>query len=359
MRTTLLVAALALFTANVASAQLPACPSGTTLRGTFNGTLVAADPDQTGRLFRDGVPDVCPGTPPTSTIAGTYNYDIYNFTNASASSQCITVVFDAMTCTGTNFLFVGTYSPSFNPANILQNVLGDIGGSPNPTASYGVTVPANAAFQVVVSEVTAGAGCVGYQFGVCSAAPIPVELTRFDATVSGRDVVLEWETASETNNAGFEVQVRSQAENGWRVLGFVEGHGTTTEANTYSYVASGLAPGTHVFRLRQVDYDGTTAMLPEVEVTLEVAGTHLLSNAYPNPFNPQARFELAVARTQEVEIGVYDALGRQVATLFNGTMEANQNHAFTFEANNLPSGLYVIRAVGETFSDARSVTLLR
>ncbi|MDX1440231.1 MAG: hypothetical protein R3284_10040, partial [Rubricoccaceae bacterium] len=86
------------------------------------------------------------------------------------------------------------------------------------------------------------------------AATVPVELTSFDAQVSGDDVVLSWETASETNNAGFEVQLKQG--NDWQVLGFVEGNGTTTEAQTYSYRAEDMDVGTHTFRLKQIDYDG-------------------------------------------------------------------------------------------------------
>ncbi|HYE96905.1 MAG TPA: T9SS type A sorting domain-containing protein [Rubricoccaceae bacterium] len=186
---------------------------------------------------------------------------------------------------------------------------------------------------------------------------VPVELVRFDATTSGRDVTLAWETASETNNAGFEVQMlRGDA---WTVLAFVEGHGTTTEAQAYAYTAQGLLPGTHSFRLRQVDFDGAFAYSPEVEATVGVPGSHLLTEAYPNPFNPQATFTLSVAQGQHVRVALYDALGREVAVLFDGEVEADQARAFTIDGSGLPSGLYVYRAVGEGFADAGRVMLVK
>ena len=88
-------------------------------------------------------------------------------------------------------------------------------------------------------------------------------------------------------------------------------------------------------------------------------GTHNLSSIYPNPFNPQANFTLEVAEQQSVRIAVYDALGREVAMLFNGTLTAGPEHAFTFDGAGLPSGVYMVRAVGEQFTDVRRVTLMK
>ena len=88
-------------------------------------------------------------------------------------------------------------------------------------------------------------------------------------------------------------------------------------------------------------------------------GTHNLSAVYPNPFNPQANFTLEVAEQQSVRIAVYDALGREVATLFNGTLTAGTEHAFVIDGAGLPSGVYMVRATGEQFTDVRRVTLMK
>ena len=186
---------------------------------------------------------------------------------------------------------------------------------------------------------------------------IPVELVSFDAQVNGSDVVLNWETSSETNNAGFEVQMM-QGED-WNVLGFVEGNGTTTETQTYSFTANGIDVGTHSFRLKQIDFDGAFEYSPEVEATIEVVGTHQLSNAYPNPFNPQSQFNLAVARDQRVTAELYNVLGQRVATLFDGSVEANRTQVVQIEGADLASGVYVVRITGETFSDVLRVTLTK
>lgn len=186
---------------------------------------------------------------------------------------------------------------------------------------------------------------------------IPVELTSFTAQANGNSVHLAWQTASETNNAGFEVQMlRSDT---WTPLGFVEGNGTTAEAQSYAFDANDLNVGTHIFRLKQVDFDGAFEYSAEVEAIVEVVGTHQLSAAYPNPFNPQSRFRLAVAQDQHVTATLYNALGRRVSVLFNGQIKAQTARVFTIGGEALPSGTYFVRVSGETFVDALQVTLAK
>ena len=188
-------------------------------------------------------------------------------------------------------------------------------------------------------------------------AIVPVELVSFDAVVSGMDVSLNWATASETNNAGFEVQV--QNGEGWNAMGFVDGHGTTTEAQTYSFTAEDLGVGTHTFRLKQIDFDGAFEYHGNVEVTVETPGTHLITSAYPNPFNPQSQFTLAVATAQHVRIEAFNTLGKRVVVLQEGPLSGNATHRFTFDAESLPSGVYLLRVTGETFTATRTMTLLK
>ncbi|GIV57558.1 MAG: hypothetical protein KatS3mg042_0471 [Rhodothermaceae bacterium] len=187
--------------------------------------------------------------------------------------------------------------------------------------------------------------------------PLPVELVAFTALLDGRNAVLTWETGGEVGNLGFEVQHRSDAD--WQALGFVEGAGTTTFKQDYRFVARDLAPGTHHFRLKQIDAGGGVHYSPEVEVRVELPGAFELTPAYPNPFNPQATFSLAVRQTQHVRVALYDATGRQVALLFDGVLPADSPRTFTLDATGLPGGTYFYRATGETFAQTRSVTLLK
>ncbi|MFK7848077.1 MAG: malectin domain-containing carbohydrate-binding protein [Rhodothermales bacterium] len=91
----------------------------------------------------------------------------------------------------------------------------------------------------------------------------------------------------------------------------------------------------------------------------ELPGSHTLTAAYPNPFNPQTQFALSVAATQQVEITVFNLLGQQVKSLYNGVMAAQQEQAFSFDAASLPSGIYLIQVRGEHFLETQQVTLLK
>lgn len=91
----------------------------------------------------------------------------------------------------------------------------------------------------------------------------------------------------------------------------------------------------------------------------ELPGTHQLGAAYPNPFNPQTQFNLSVSQTQRVSVGVYNVLGQRVATLFRGTVAAQQNHTFRFDAASLPGGIYLIQVRGEHFLETQQVVLLK
>ena len=188
---------------------------------------------------------------------------------------------------------------------------------------------------------------------------LPVELAAFEATLDGEAALLRWTTTSETGNAGFEVEHAAPGAVGFRTLGFVEGRGTAADTHDYAFQVERLAPGTHRFRLRQLDLDGSARYSGEVAVEVALPEQAYLSPAYPNPFNPRTRFTLEVKRAQAVRIEAFDALGRRVALLHEGVLEAGREHRFTFEAGGLASGVYLLRATGETFVQTRRATLLK
>ena len=188
---------------------------------------------------------------------------------------------------------------------------------------------------------------------------LPVELISFEAVASGADVRLAWRTATETGSLGFEVEHRHLDEAFERVA-FVESIGTTSEPQAYQHQVGGLAPGQHVFRLRQVDTDGTFTYSQEVEVTIGLDEQPALAVVYPNPFNPQTTLTLTLAQAQRVQVDVFNALGQRMAVLHEGTLSANTPHRFTFEGAGNASGLYLIRSVGEHFGQiSRAVTLVK
>jgi subtilisin-like proprotein convertase family protein len=188
---------------------------------------------------------------------------------------------------------------------------------------------------------------------------LPVELVSFEATVDADVAVLSWMTASEENNAGFQIEMRG-SDDTFEPIGFVQGAGTTTEQQEYVYRVENLEFGRHVFRLKQIDFDGTSDYSDEVEVNRELVDGFALRPFYPNPFNPQGTYSVMVAQDQIVDIQVYDILGRSVATLHKGELVGQQWHQIPFQAgDDLPSGTYVIYAAGEFFATTQKVMLAK
>ncbi len=152
------------------------CPGGTATPIVINGSITTTDPTQTGRLFRDGVPDTCQAAGTCQVFDTTpRHYDNYTFTNTSSNTVCVTVDVNTA-CTGTNFIFVAGYVGSFDPNNICTNWVADIGSSPDPTGTFSFNVPAGQTLIVNVHEVTANAGCPAYTLtitGLPGGGPCP------------------------------------------------------------------------------------------------------------------------------------------------------------------------------------------
>jgi hypothetical protein len=187
---------------------------------------------------------------------------------------------------------------------------------------------------------------------------LPVELAFFDAHVSDDHARLTWKTSAETNNAGFAVQHRASGAGEWSKLGFVQGEGTTSRPQRYRFATDALAPGTHAFRLRQVDTDGTAHLSAprRVEVTGE-DGLRLVGA------NPVTRGERAVVSVQadppgRVEVALYNVLGERIRTL-TPTIRAKRTRRVQIPASALSSGTYFVRVEGPSIDDTVRFTVVR
>jgi hypothetical protein len=168
----------------------------------------------------------------------------------------------------------------------------------------------------------------------------PVELTSFSAVASKSDVKLMWVTASELNNAGFEVERTITNSNSWMKVGFVPGTGTSTTSQNYIFVDENLAAGKYVYRIKQVDFDGSIKYYGNVEVELITVGQYYLSEAYPNPFNPSTNINFTVAENSITTLKIYNSLGQLVNTIFNGIAESGKDYNVIFSGDNLSNGIY-------------------
>lgn len=326
----------------------------------FDSQPTGGDPfSEGGATFNPGTASgvIAPGN--TTFIASAPN-GFRTFLNSTS-----TIVFDNPV-TSISFFFThqngatGTATATSN-ADCTSNIPGATANSNiattqgDPNNIEELTIPDGQTARCVIIT-TSGAGNVASIIDdfTFEEAPLPVELAAFSGVAEGQAAVLRWETLSETNNMGFEVE-RLDAGS-YVKAGFVEAAG---KANSYAYRVEGLEPGIHSFRLKQMDLDGSVSYSAAIEVAIAVPGEFHLSSAYPNPFNPTTSFTLTVQRDQDVRIEVYDLLGRNVATLFEGAMAADDTQTFRFDATGLSSGLFLIRVTGENFVSTRQVTLLK
>ncbi|NOR75227.1 MAG: T9SS type A sorting domain-containing protein [Draconibacterium sp.] len=185
----------------------------------------------------------------------------------------------------------------------------------------------------------------------------PVELTSFTASVSENNVTLNWITGTELNNSGFDVL--RQAENQqWEKIGFVPGFGTSTEKHSYSFVDENLTSGQYSYRLKQVDFDGSSELSDVVNVEIINPVQYNLSQNFPNPFNPSTTIQYSIPEVSNVTLKVFNTLGEEVSVLVNRIMEAG-TYEVNFEASQLHSGIYFYRLDTGTFSQVKKMTILK
>lgn len=185
---------------------------------------------------------------------------------------------------------------------------------------------------------------------------VPVELTSFTAAVSGNDVNLNWSTASETNNLGFEVQRKMGNE--FVTIGYVKGNGTTAQTHNYSYIDKELPAGKYAYRLRQVDYNGAYEYSQIAETTIEAPKVFSLEQNYPNPFNPSTKISWQSPVSSRQVLKVFDVLGNEVATLLD-EYKPEGNYEVEFFANEFSSGIYYYQLKAGDFIQTKKMILIK
>jgi hypothetical protein len=186
---------------------------------------------------------------------------------------------------------------------------------------------------------------------------IPVELTAFTVNVTGNNVKLNWNTATELNNSGFDIE-RKSANEQFEKIGYVAGFGTTSEPKAYSFTDAKVAVGNFTYRLKQVDFDGSYEYSNEINVDVTGPAQYSLDQNYPNPFNPSTLIKYSVAQDGFVNVSIFNLLGEKVATLVNSNIKAG-SYEINFNASQLSSGVYFYSIEASDFKAVRKMLLMK
>jgi immune inhibitor A len=260
------------------------------------------------------------------------------------------------------------------PTGVTHDVVTDVGA--------GVSTPlAGSLFfttGIIVGKATLGGllqGTPNLLFGYEIAdAPLPIQLASFAGTIFGDGVVkLTWETLSEIDNFGFEVQKCSDSTQEFVTIenSFVPGNGTSTEQHYYSFTDSSGQPA-YSYRLKQIDRSGTVhfsdPIVPTSATSVDrtvLPTSFALEQNFPNPFNPVTIIKYTVGGIRDQGLGVrgvslvvYDVLGKEVAVLVN-EKKAPGNYQVVFNGSGLASGVYIYRMVTGQFVETKRMLLVK
>lgn len=189
---------------------------------------------------------------------------------------------------------------------------------------------------------------------------VPVELVSFYTNPDGNNITLNWVTASEINNHGFEV-LRSVKSDNWETIGFVDGYGTSSESRFYTFTDINLSSGVYNYRLKQIDYDGSFNYSGVIETEI-LPMEFVVQQNYPNPFNSSTVIEFFLTENSSVNLKIFNTLGETIREADYGFMQPG-NHNLNLNFVDLPSGTYFYQITAsdlkQSYSTVRKMLLLK
>jgi hypothetical protein len=213
----------------------------------------------------------------------------------------------------------------------------------NPWTLEGVCVPASPITAIQRNGMTTLN--TGLQLAIAQAlTPLPIDLLSFDAYPKAKSITLKFVTASEVNNRGFEIQ-RSLSPPEFKNIGWVDGHGTTSEIHEYSFDDRDVVPNnTYYYRLKQIDFDGKSEF-SEI-VAAKITGSNFFMNVIPNPYSGKTNITFSLESEADVSIEVLNTMGQRVALLDQG-MKAKGDYRYDFSAKEkgFATGMYTVRVI--------------
>jgi photosystem II stability/assembly factor-like uncharacterized protein len=215
-------------------------------------------------------------------------------------------------------------------------------------------------FSAVNNLVGYAVGNLGLVLRYNDTTYVPVELSSFTINIVNNNIILNWSTSSELNNSGFEIE-RSRDKTDWEIIGFIEGNGTTTEINNYTFTDNLFENNSRklFYRLKQIDFDGTFEYSHIIEIEVSSPAEFFLSQNYPNPFNPETNISYSIPEGTNVNIKLYDVTGREIKVLVN---EKKQSGFYTIKltSTELSSGIYFYRlTTSNGYTAVKKLTVLK
>lgn len=190
-------------------------------------------------------------------------------------------------------------------------------------------------------------------------APLPVELTYFTASVRNNMVNLNWETATEVDNYGFEIE-RKDNNSDWTKIGFIEGHVTSNSPKYYSFSDKPTGSTKFSYHLKQIDNDGKFEYSGIVEVDLSgMLPKDIEIKNFPNPFNPETNINIKLPETAQTTVELYNSTGERIYTIYKGKLDVGTTLSLKVEGSNLPSGVYLINVSAGKYRKTHKILLMK
>jgi hypothetical protein len=285
---------------------------------------------------------------PWITVADNGEIDIIFYDTRNTTSNSIIEAYIARSTDGGETFTNELVSTEPSPTNV-----------PNSDVRFGDYIGIDAYGGNIVVPVWTDERAGGYDMDIYSAGitQLPVELLSFTARSSGGENILEWQTSTESNNRGFEVE-RSRDGVNFILRGFVQGNGTTTEPQSYTFSDDGIN-GKVYYRLKQFDFNGKYKYSNVMELNSTGLSEYQLMQNYPNPFNPATVISYSLPYDGNVTLKVYNVLGSEVSTIVNGYQQAGI-HTVNFDASALSGGVYFYKLqAGNSFNSVKKMVFTK
>jgi len=201
---------------------------------------------------------------------------------------------------------------------------------------------------------------------------LPIELSSFKAKYIDGKVILTWTTASEIDNAGFNIYKSMRNQQNFQKINskLIPGSGTTSNQHTYTFKDNQVIEGLqYYYKIQDVSYSGETefseaiSVNPKSENSSQIAGEFGIKKCYPNPFNASITIQYYVENSNAT-ISIFNVKGQLIKTLGRSEVASGRGTFIWkgYDTNNNPvgSGIYFVKMINfKGQQDVQKLILVR